>query len=151
DLPRGDRDRKVPRRDDADDADRHAHRHLELVLELRRGRLAEQPAPPPAHVEAHVDRFLDVAAGLGLHLPHLVRHEVGELALVVGHELREAEEDLAALGRRDEAPVLVRGLRGRDRAAERRDGGKTPMSGPWAGLVAWTVWPEAASIHSPPM
>ena len=118
DLPGRDRDREVPRRDDADDADRHAHRHLELVLELRRRRLAEQAPALAAHVEAHVDRFLDVAAGLGLHLPHLVRHEVGELGLVVGDELREAEEDLAALRRRNEAPVLVRRLRGRDGAVD---------------------------------
>ena len=45
-------------------------------------RLAEQAPALAAHVEAHVDRFLHVAAGLGLHLPHLVRHEVGELVLV---------------------------------------------------------------------
>ena len=82
DLPGRDRDREVPRRDDADDADRHADRHLELVPELRRRRLPEQPPALAAHVVAHVDRFLDVAARLGLHLPHLVRHEVGELGLV---------------------------------------------------------------------
>src|SRR5436190_590321 len=33
-LPRGDRDREVPRRDAADDADRHPDRHLELVAQL---------------------------------------------------------------------------------------------------------------------
>ena len=74
--------------------------------------------PSPRHVVAHVDRFLDVAARLGLHLPHLVRHEVGELRLVLGEELREAEEDLAALRRGDEAPVLERLLRGGDGAVD---------------------------------
>jgi len=63
DLPRGDRDREVPRRDDADDADRHPDGHLELVLELGRCRLADEPPTLSAHVVAHVDRFLDVAAG----------------------------------------------------------------------------------------
>ena len=118
DLPRRDRDREVPRRDDADDADRHAYRHLELVAELRRGRLPEEAPALAAHVVAHVDGFLDVAAGLGLHLPHLVRHEVGQLGLVLDDELREAEEDLAALRRGDEAPVLECRLRGGDGAVD---------------------------------
>jgi len=61
---------------------------------------------------------LDVAAGLGLHLPHLVRHQVGELGLVVGDELREAEEDLASLRRGHEPPLLERLLRRRDRAVD---------------------------------
>ncbi len=111
DLPGRDRDREVPRRDDADDADRHAHRHLELVLQLRRRRLTEEATTLAGHVVAHVDRFLDVTARLRLHFPHLVRHEVGEVGLVLGHELGEAEEDLATLRRGDEAPVLVRSLR----------------------------------------
>ena len=118
DLPGRDRDREVPRRDDADHADRHPHGHLELVPKLRRSGLAEEPPTLAAHVEAHVDRFLDVAARLRLHLPHLVRHQVRELGLVVGHELREAEQDLAALGRRDESPVLERRFRGGDCAVD---------------------------------
>ena len=108
-LPRRDRDREVPRRDRADDADRHADAHHELVAELRRGRLAEQAPALAAHVVAHVDRFLDVAAGLRLDLPHLAGHQVGELRLVALEQLREAEEDVAALGRRHEAPVLPGG------------------------------------------
>ena len=118
DLPRRDRDREVPGRDRADDPDRHAHRHVELVAELGRRRLAEEPPALAAHVVAHVDRFLDVAAGLGRDLSHLVGHEVGHLVLALDEELREAEEDLAALRRRDEPPVLVRLLRGGDRAVD---------------------------------
>ena len=93
-------------------------RHVELVPELRRRRLPEQATPLAGHVEAHVDRFLDVAPGLGLHLPHLVGHEVGQLVLLVGDELREAEEDLAALRCGHEPPVRVRVLRGRDGAID---------------------------------
>ncbi len=118
DLPGRDRDREVPGRDRADDPDRHAHRHVELVAELGRRGLAEQAPALAAHVVAHVDRFLDVAAGLGRDLPHLVGHEVGHLVLALDEELREAEEDLAALRRRDEPPVLVRLLRGGDRAVD---------------------------------
>ena len=93
-------------------------RHLELVAELGRRRLAEEAPALAGHVVAHVDRFLDVAAGLGLHLAHLVRHQVGELVLVLDEELREAEEDLAALRRGDEPPVLVCRLRRLDRAID---------------------------------
>ena len=42
----GDRDREVPRRDRADDADRHPDAHHELVAELRRRRLADAGAGP---------------------------------------------------------------------------------------------------------
>ena len=118
DLPGRDRDREVPGRDRADDPDRHAHRHVELVAELGRRRLAEQTPALAAHVVAHVDRFLDVAAGLGRDLSHLVSHEVGHLVLALDEELREAEEDLATLRRRDEPPLLVRVLRRGDRAVD---------------------------------
>ena len=124
-----------------------------LFWQLGRRRLAEQPPALAGHVEAHVDRFLDVAAGLGLHLAHLARHEVGELVLVVGEELREAEEDLAALRRRDEAPVLVGRLRGRDGAVDVGGAGAREDADQLAvgGLVDSNVSPEAASTHSPSM
>ena len=118
DLPRRDRDREVPRRDRADDADRLPHAHVELVAQLRRRRLSEQATSLAGHVEAHVDRLLHVAAGLRLHLPHLVRHQVGEVVLLLGQEIREAVEDLAALRRRHEPPLLERGLRRLDRAVD---------------------------------
>src|SRR6266511_3836924 len=76
-------------------------------------------APPAAfagHVVAPVDRLLDVSPGLGLDLPHLVRHQLSELGLVVGHELSEAEENLAAPGRRHEPPLLESLLRDGERA-----------------------------------
>ena len=117
-LPRRDRDREVPRRDRTDDPHRHPDAHHELVAELRGRRLAEEAAPLAAHVVAHVDRFLDVTARLRLHLSHLARHQVGELGLALFEQLREAEEDVAALGRRNEAPVLPGGARGRDRAID---------------------------------
>ena len=91
---------------------------LNLSRSSRRRRLAEEAPALAGHVVAHVDRFLDVAAGLGLDLAHLARHQVGELVLVLHEELGEAEEDLAALRRRDEAPVLERRLRSRDGAVD---------------------------------
>ena len=118
DLPRGDRDGEVPRRDDADDADGLPNAHLELVGQLGGRRVAEQATAFAGHVVAHVDRFLDVAACLGEHLPHLARHEVRELVLRLGDERAEAEEDLAALRRRYEPPARVRLLRGVDGAID---------------------------------
>ena len=51
---------------------------MNLSRELAGRGLPEQAAALAAHVVAHVDRFLDVAAGLGLDLPHLACHQVGE-------------------------------------------------------------------------
>jgi hypothetical protein len=47
-----------------------------------------------------------------------VGHEIGELGLVVGDELREAEENLAALRGGYEAPLFVRLLRCLDRPVD---------------------------------
>ena len=129
DLPRGNGDREVPRRDHADHADRLPDAHLELVGQLRRRRVAEEAPALAGHVVAHVDRFLDVAARLREHLPHLARHELRELVLVLGDERAETEEDLAALRRGHEPPArvgLLRGLHGaidvlRRRPRERPD------------------------------
>ena len=72
---------------------------------------------------------------------------------MLADERAEAVEDLAAGGRRDEAPLLVGRLGGRDGAVDvlGPDRGKVPISSPVAGLVLSKVSPEAASTHSPPM
>ena len=154
DLPRGDRNREVPRRDDADDADGHPDRHVELVRELGGRRLAEEAPAFAAHVVAHVDRFLHVAAGLRLDLPHLVGHQIGDLGLVLVKELREAEEDLAATWSRHESPVLERlfrssdgtidvlGARLRERPDELAVGGARAVE----GLSRGGIHPRAADV-----
>ncbi len=80
--------------------------------------MTEETAPLAGHVEAHVDGFLDVAAGLGKHLPHLARHQQRELVLLIDQQLPEAKENLAAPGRGHEPPLLVGGLRGGDRTID---------------------------------
>ena len=117
-LPRRDRDREVPRRDRADDADRHAHRHVELVAQLRRCRLPPHAPALARHVVGHVDGFLDVAAGLGLHLPHLVRHQVGERVLLALEHPREAHTGSRRAAARARAASPERRLRGLDRAVD---------------------------------
>ena len=67
-------------------------------MQLRRRRLAEEPPALAAHVVAHVDRFLDVAAGLALDLPHLARHQLGQLGLAPLEHLREPETMLPRSG-----------------------------------------------------
>ncbi len=108
DLPRRDRHREVPGRDERADADRRAHRHRELVRELGRRRLAVEAAALAAHEEGHVDRLLDVAARLLEDLAHLARHVARVLLLAVAQDLAEPVEDLAALRAGHEAPALVR-------------------------------------------
>ena len=80
--------------------------HLELVAELGRRRVAEHTPALAGHVDRHVDRLLDVPAGLREHLAHLSAHQLGQLLLLVLEQAREAEQDLAALRRRHEPPLL---------------------------------------------
>ncbi len=152
DLPRRDGDGEVPRRDHADHADGLPDAHLELVGQLGGRRVAEESTSFAGHVVAHVDRFLDVAARLGEHLPHLARHELRELVLVLCHERAEAEEDLAALRRRYEPPGRERLLRGgngtvdvvRRRPRERPDQVTVGGAAALERLVAGGVDPLAA-------
>ena len=154
DLPARDGDGEVPRRDRADDPDRHADAHLELVRHLRRRRLAEEAATLAGHVEGHVDRLLDVAARLGAHLAHLAHHQLGQLVLALDEALRDPEEDLATPGRRRQAPALVRFLRGLDRAIDVVHGRARERPDRLAGrgirgverLVAGGVHPLAADV-----
>ena len=126
-LPRRDRDREVPRRDRADDADRHADAHVPLVLQLGRRRVAEEAPALAGHVVRDVDRLLDVAARLGLDLPHLVRDEVGERGLLAledaarrGRGSRRASAPASGASRRTPpSPSRPRGRRPRRSSAER--------------------------------
>ena len=156
-LPRRDRDREVPRRDRADDADRHPHAHHELVAELGRRRLPEQAPALAAHVVAHVDRFLDVAAGLGLHLPHLARHQVGELVLVLARgAARSGRGSLPRSGAGTRRQSSHAASRGRDRAvdvggARARERADAPRR--WRGtsdskVSPWPRRPTAADASS---
>src|SRR4029077_11125713 len=103
--------------------ERRADANVHLVAQLRRRRVTEEAPALAGHVVGDVDRLLDVAARLGLHLPHLVRHQVGERRLLLLEQAREAEEDLAAF-RRGHAPPLREGsVRARARAVDILDAG----------------------------
>src|SRR5262249_10004304 len=136
----------------ADDTDRLAHAHVPLVAQLGRRRVAEEAPALAGHVVRDVDRLLDVAARLGLHLPHLARHQIGERGLLLLEEAREPEEDLAALRGRPHPPLRDRLLRDRDRAVDVLDPGAREdtdrLAGRWAraleGLTGSGVHPLAA-------
>ena len=104
DLPRRDRERKVPWCDGRDDAERCPHRHRPLVRELRRHDVAELAASLARGVVGHVDALLDIATGFGEDLAHLARHLSRELLLALEHDLAGLVQDLAALGGRVQAP-----------------------------------------------
>ena len=114
----------------------------------------KQAASLAGHVEAHVDRFLHVAAGLGLDLPHLVGHQVGEVVLLLDQEIREAVEDsrprFGAGTRRHSSNAAFAASTARSTSSA-FDLGKTPIESPVAGLVLSNVSPDAESTHSPPM
>ena len=126
DLPRRDRHREIPRRDHRADAERLAHRHRELVAQLRGHRLPVLPAALAGHELRHVDRFLHVAARLLEHLPHLARHVAREGFLLLDKACGRRQQQLGTLGRGHEPPRLVgprrrveRGVRvGRGRVLE---------------------------------
>jgi hypothetical protein len=107
-LPRRNRHRKVPWRDDARYADRLPHGHVELVRQLGWSRLTVEPTSLAGHVEGHVDRFLNVTARLGDDLAHLLGHLARELLLAIVENLRRLEEQLAALRSRVQTPALER-------------------------------------------
>src|SRR5581483_7734077 len=113
---------------------------------------AEEAPALAGHVVRDVDRLLDVAAGLGLHLPHLARHQVGERRLLLLEQVSEAEQYLAALRSRHEPPLRERLLRDRDRAVDvlgagaREDTDRLPGRGARAleGLAGGSVHPVAS-------
>ncbi len=103
-LPARDGHREVPGGDDAGHADRLADGHRPLVGQLAGHGVAEHPPALAGHQVRDVDAFLDVAAGLGQDLAHLAGHRPGQALLVLGHELGEGVQDLAALGGRGAPP-----------------------------------------------
>ncbi len=103
-LPRRDRHREVPGCDQAADADGAADGHVELVVHLRRDGVPEELAAHRHGVVRRVDGFLHVALGLEVGLAHLARHRVRHVGLALGHDVADALEDLAALGRWRQPP-----------------------------------------------
>ena len=97
DLPRGDRDREIPRRDDADDADRLArHGHLDAGAHARDGLAGEPQAFAGEEIEdlpgAH-----RLADAVGERLAFLAREQPPDLLAAVEDLVRSRLEDVVAL------------------------------------------------------
>ena len=119
-LPRGDRHRKVERRDDAANPNRTSVAHRPLVAHLARHGVAEQATPLGCGVVRRVDPLLDVAARLGEWLPHLSRHEIGDLVLASRQDVADTPQNVTARGRGRRAPHVEAALRGLHRARDVR-------------------------------
>ena len=119
-----------------------------LMLNLSRSsdgrRLAEEAPALAGHVVAHVDRFLDVAAGLGEHLPHLVRHQVGAARPCARGGARAKRKRISprsgAGTSRQSSYAAFAAATARSTSAG-RERGKTPITSPVAGLVVSNVSP----------
>ena len=105
-FPRGDRHRKIERRDDPRHADGPAETHRPFVAQFARHRMSEQPAPFAPGIVRRVDSLLHVAACLGERLAHLARHQLGDLVLPRGEQIARATEHIAPRGRGCGAPDL---------------------------------------------
>ena len=81
-----------------------AHRHGELVGQLRRRGRAEQAAAFAGKVVGGVDGFLRVAARFFQDLAHLARHVAGVFFLALEQHFGGAEDDLGAARGRNQAP-----------------------------------------------
>ena len=63
------------------------------------------------HQISHVNRFLHIAARLGQNFAHLASHVAGVVLFARDQNLGSVKQDLGALGRRRQPPLVVRSLR----------------------------------------
>ena len=115
DLPRGDGDREVPRRDRGHHAERLAAAVQHGVRRVGRQDVAAQPPALAGVVAQDVARPRDLAGRLGERLALLARERARDVAHALGEQFRRLEEDGAARRGR-------RGRPGRERLG-RRGGG----------------------------
>src|SRR5918992_2912035 len=81
DLPRWYRERKVEGRDDAGDANGPSKAHRPFIAQLAWHGVAEQSPALRRRIIRRIDSLLYIPARFGQGLPHLPRHEVGDLLL----------------------------------------------------------------------
>ena len=116
DLPGRNGDREIPRRDQADDADRLA-RDLDVDAGPHRGELLAGQAQALAGEEQEdLPGAHDLADALGQGLAFLARQQAAELVLAREDLVADALQDVVALLDRGARPGREGRLRGRDRA-----------------------------------
>ena len=104
DLPRGDGHREVPRGHHTGNADRHAHRHVEFVRQLRGNGVAEKTTRLGRSIIGCVNSFLHIAPGLQENLPHFTRHLFGDLFFSRCENISGLFHDVAPFWCRNETP-----------------------------------------------
>ena len=115
DLPGGNGDREVPRRDDADDAERLA-RHLDVdVGPHAREFLARDPQGFAGEEVEDLPGSSRLANSLWKRLAFLARKQASELLAAGENFGRSAQQDVVALLRRRARPGGKRRMRGLDR------------------------------------
>ena len=114
DLPNGNRDGEIPGRDSADDPEGLANRVGKIFRKLARQRFAIQAARFAGHEFRDVDGALNFAERILEGLAFFAGEEASELFLVLLHDLRGFEENLAAVRSGSVAPAGKRGASGGD-------------------------------------
>jgi hypothetical protein len=107
DLPVGDVEREVPRRDEPDDADRLPEGERDAVA-LDRDRVAEELVDGARVVADHVDDHAKLAAGVRDGHADVPALQQGELLGMLLDERRKAVHAPPARHRRERAPAVVR-------------------------------------------
>ena len=154
-LPHGDRDREVPRRDQADDAERPAHR-VEPLERNRRGVDLADRAPRLARGEAQDRRGAGrLHSRLAERLAHLGRHVLRDLLRPRLDRVRGLRQERRARRRGEASPSRGTPPRPRRPLRARRPRprpGRRP-SPPTAarGFASRTSSSDAAGRHVPPM
>ncbi len=95
DLPGGDRQGEVERRDDPRHTDGPPIGHGPLAAQLRRHGVAEQPATFRGGIVRGVDALLHVAPRLRQHLAHLPGHHRGDLLFPLSEEVAGMPQHVA--------------------------------------------------------
>ena len=125
-LPGGDRQREVPRDDQADDAERLAEREVDAAGD--RDRVAQQPLGRAGVVAERVDDHAHLAERVADRLAGVARLEDGELVDVLGQRVGQPVQQHRAVGRADGAPGRERGLRGGDGGVGLLEAGRVDRS-----------------------
>ena len=128
-LPRGDRQREVPGRDEPDDAERLADGEPEPAGD--RDRVAQQPLGRRRVVAEGVGHHPHLAARVADRLAGVARLEHRELLVVLGDGVGQPVQQPGAVARRDRAPAPGRPpWRARPPRRRRRRSRAVPRPGP---------------------
>ena len=144
-LPGGDVEREVPRRDQPDDAERLAERHVDAARD--RDRLAEVLVDRAGVVVEDLRHHPDLAARAPDRLADVPRLDLRQLLEMLLDERREPAQQPGPVGRRDRTPRRERRLRPRDRGVGLLDPGRFELGDDLLGRRIGTVLDRPCSFR----